>query len=127
MLNFDYDNDEYDTELIRANELVENASKLRKQNNIKGAISLYQKSLGIYLNSGAYMKLAEIFNNIVSLVKKESEMLPIMERLRRTINEIEKLDLLEELANLKLAQANLTYKSSNYLDAGNLFIDVAEL
>ncbi len=127
MSNFDYDNDEYDTELIRANELVENAYKLRKQNNIKGAISLYQKSLGIYLNSGAYMKLAEIFNNIVSLVKKESEMLPIMERLRRTINEIEKLDILEELANLKLAQANLSYKSSNYLDAGNLFIEVAEL
>jgi len=73
------------------------------------------------------MKLAEIFNDIVSLVKKESEMLPIMERLRRTINEIEKLDLLEELANLKLAHANLTYKSSNYLDAGNLFIEVAEL
>ena len=127
MLNFDYDNDEYDTELIRANELVERASKLRKQNNIKGAISLYQKSLGIFLNSGAYMKLAEIFNDIVSLVKKETEMLPIMERLRRTINEIEKLDLLEELANLKLAQANLTYKSSNYLDAGNIFIEVAEL
>lgn len=127
MSNFEYDNNEYDAELIRANELVENASQLRKQNNIKGAISLYQKSLGIYLNSGAYMKLADIFNDIVSLVKKESEMLPIMERLRRIINEIEKLDLLEELANLKLAQANLTYKSSNYLNAGNLFIEVAEL
>ena len=127
MSNFDYDNDEYDVELIRANELVERASQLRKQNNIKGAISLYQKSLGIFLNSGAYMKLAEIFNDIVSLVKTESEMLPIMERLRRTINEIEKLDILEELANLKLAQANLSYKSSNYLDAGNLFIEVAEL
>ncbi|MHA1474810.1 MAG: hypothetical protein ACTSPA_01100 [Promethearchaeota archaeon] len=127
MSNFDYDNDEYDVELIRANELVERAIQLRKQNNIRGAISLYQKSLGIFLNSGAYMKLAEIFNDIVSLVKKESEMLPIMERLRRTINEIEKLDLLEELANLKLAQANLSYKSSNYLDAGNLFVEVAEL
>ena len=127
MSNFDYDNDEYDVELIRANELVESATELRKQNNIKGAISLYQKSLGIYLNSGAYMKLAEIFNNIVSLVKKESEMLPIMEKLRRTINDIEKLDILEELANLKLAYANLEYKSSNYLDAGNLFIEVADL
>jgi len=127
MSNFDYDNDEYDVELIRANELVERASKLREQNNIKGAISLYQKSLGIFLSSGAYMKLAEIFNDIVSLVKKESEMLPIMEKLRRTINEIEKLDLLEELAELKLAHANLNYKSSNYLDAGNIFIEVAEL
>ncbi len=127
MANFEIDNDEYDAELIRANDLVESASQLRKQNNIKGAISLYQKSLGIYLSSGAYMKLAGIFNDIVSLVKKESEMLPIMERLRRTINEIEKLDILEELANLKLAHANLTYKSSNYLDAGNLFIEVAEL
>ena len=129
MSNFEYDNDEYeyDSELIRANELVERASQLRKHNNIKGAISLYQKSLGIYLNSGAYMKLAEIFNNIVSLVKTESEMLPIMERLRRTINEIEKLDIPEELAELKLAHANLNYKSSNYLDAGNLFIEVAEL
>ncbi len=127
MSNFDYDDDEYDVELIRANELVESAKQLILLSNIKGAISLYQKSLGIFLSSGAYMKLAEIFNDIVSLVKKESEMLPIMERLRRTINEIEKLDLLEELANLKLAQANLTYKSSNYLDAGNLFIEVAEL
>ena len=129
MSNFEYDNDEYeyDSELIRANELVERASQLKKHNNIKGAISLYQKSLGIYLNSGAYMKLAEIFNNIVSLVKTESEMLPIMERLRRTINEIEKLDIPEELAELKLAHANLNYKSSNYLDAGNLFIEVAEL
>ncbi|QEE15104.1 hypothetical protein DSAG12_00927 [Promethearchaeum syntrophicum] len=127
MSNFDYDNDEYDVELIRANELVESATKLRKQNNIRGAISLYQKSIGIYLNSGAYMKIADVFNNIVSLVKKESEMLPIMEKLRRTINEIEKLDLLEELANLKLAHANLEYKSSNYLDAGNLFIEVADL
>ncbi len=127
MSNFEYDNSEYDAELIRANELVENASQLRKQNNIKGAISLYQKSLGIYLNTGAYMKLAEIFNDIVSLVKTESEMLPIMERLRKTINEIEKLDILEELAELKLAHANLNYKSSNYLDAGNLFIEVAEL
>ncbi len=127
MSKLDYDDDEYDVELIRANELVERASQLRKQNNIKGAISLYQKSLGIYLSSGAYMKLAGIFNDIVSLVKKETEMLPIMERLRRTINEIEKLDIPEELAELKLAHANLNYKSSNYLDAGNIFIEVADL
>ena len=127
MSKLDYDDDEYDVELIRANELVERASQLRKQNNVKGAISLYQKSLGIYLSSGAYMKLAGIFNDIVSLVKKESEMLPIMERLRRTINEIEKLDIPEELAELKLAHANLNYKSSNYLDAGNIFIEVADL
>ncbi|RLI62587.1 MAG: hypothetical protein DRO88_11690 [Promethearchaeia archaeon] len=125
--NYEYENDENEAEIIRANNLFEKASHLKAQKNLKGAISLYQKSLKIYLNAGEYMKLAEIFNDIVSLVQKESEMLPIMERLRRTINAIEKLDILEELAKLKLAYANLTYKSSSYMDAGNLFIEVAEL
>jgi len=119
--------DERDEEILRANELVEKGEELKTEGNTTGSIQLMLKALNIYLGIGAYLKMTEIFNLLTSSVKTESEILRIIEELRETIATMEYLDLPEEIAKLKMVLANLTYRSGNFLLAGNLFIEVADL
>ena len=119
--------EEYDPELMRAAGLMQKAEKIARGGNIKGAISIYSKSLNIFIYAGKYMRVVDLFNQIVSFIQLESHILPIMEKLRGTILSIEQLNIPEEEAKLKLALANLSYKSSDYLAAGNTFIEVSEL
>jgi tetratricopeptide (TPR) repeat protein len=114
-------------EMIRANGMLRNADSLAAKGKTKGAVALYLKSLNIFLHIGKYLKLADIFNSLVSVVNMESEILNIIERLRRVITRVENLNIPEEEAKLKLALANLAYKSEDYLAAGNLFIEVSNL
>ncbi|UYP46745.1 hypothetical protein NEF87_003030 [Candidatus Lokiarchaeum ossiferum] len=114
-------------ELIRAQDLMAKGEIQGKEGNIRGSIHLYVKALEIFLNTGRYLRISEVFNKLISFVTSESQILLIMEQIRNTISEIEYLDIPEELAKLKQALADLHYKNSDFLSAGNLFIEVAEL
>jgi len=121
-----YDEDDQ-AELIRADGLMNQGETLGKKGNIRGSIHLHIKALDIYLNTGRYLKIADVFNKLISYVTSESQILLIMEHIRNTMSAIEYLDIPEELAKLKQALADLHYKNSDFLNAGNLFIEVAEL
>ena len=113
--------------MIRADSLKEKALELSQEDNVKGAIHLISKALNIYLHAGAYIEIADVFDLLLTFVQTESQILQIMERIRNTLNTIEYLNLPEISARLKMALANFAFKTEDYLTAGNIYIETADL
>ena len=112
---------------MRANDLVKTAEQATREGNIKNALTLYNKALEILLNGGHYMRVSEVFSQMIATAQVESQLLPITDQIQSTIATVEALDLPEEVAKLKLALANLSYKSADYINAATLFTEVATL
>jgi len=127
-LSNNYLEEEQQAERIRADGLREKALKLGQEDNIKGAIHLMTKALQIYLHAGAYLEVVDVFDLLlINFATSESQILQIMERIRKTIDNIEYLNLPEISAKLKLALANFAFKTQDYLTAGNAYIETADL
>ncbi len=126
-MNYENSADTQNAEITRANELIEKANQLGSQGEIQKSINLFIKALDIYINLGKFIKISEIFNQLVCYVRNESEILYILEHMREIINTMEYLNIPEELAKLKQILADLHYKNSDFLNAGILYIEVAKL
>jgi len=114
-------------ELLRAKGLMDKAENLVSNGNFKSAMALYQKILRIYIHAGAYVRLTEVFNMLISLIHSESDMLMVMEQIRKTIEVVKQLNLLEEEGHLKMALANLAYKNQDYLTAASIYEEIADI
>ena len=121
------DKESNESQLKNARDLRKKAKDYIHNGELKLALNMYTKAIQIYLDEGDFLKISNIFNEIVAAVQMESQALPVIDELREITNTVEALDIPEEEAKLKMALAQLSYKSTDYLTAGNLFIEVAEL
>lgn len=113
-------------EIERAQDILNEAFRLCQENNLKGATYLTMRAIEIYLNAGLYLHISPAFNQLIAFVQKEADILLIMEKVQNIIVELEYLDLPEEFAKLKLVIAVLAYKQENFIEAANLYQEVAE-
>ncbi|MHA1777815.1 MAG: tetratricopeptide repeat protein [Promethearchaeota archaeon] len=113
-------------ELERAQSILDDVVKLCQKNNLKGATYLTMRVIEIYLNAGLYLHISPAFNQLIVFVQKETDILLIMEKVQNVIVELEYLNLEEEIAKLKLVLAVLAYKQENFVEAANLYQEVAE-
>ncbi|MHA1520934.1 MAG: hypothetical protein ACTSRK_12190 [Promethearchaeota archaeon] len=126
-MNLDDYSIEDQVEITQAMELIEEGMKVGQSGDIRGATYLVMRAIEIYLNAGLYLRISPAFNQLISLVQMESEILLIMEKVQDVIVELEYLDLHEEIGKLKLVLAVLAYKQSNYLEASMLYSEIAEI
>lgn len=126
-MNYDLTNELEKAEIYRANQLIEKGMILGEKGQKDDAMNLLIDAVNIFLDNGIYLKIADTFSIIVSLVNYSTHIFPIQEKIHQIIQTLEYLDLDEEIAKLKLNLANLAYKTEDYLTAGNLYIEVADL
>jgi len=122
-----FDEEEKDAQMNAAQSLISKGDELAHEGKFKAAVSLFLKAIAELLDAGEWMKLADLFNHIVALTQSESQILLIMDKLRDVISTVETLDIPEEEGKLKLALAQMQSKDEDYLNAGNSFIEVADL
>ncbi len=114
-------------EILRANELVELGQELGKQGKIQEAVHLIIDAVNIFLDNGIYLRVAETLTLIVSYIHHATEMFFVQDQIQEIIQTMEYLDLDEEIAKMKLTLANLAYQTEDYLAAGNMFVEIANL
>lgn len=122
-----FDEDEKEASLRNASALIKRAEELAHNGKIKNSMTVYVKAIEIYLSRGEFLKMADAFNQLAAIAQTESQILPIMDKLRKIILTVQELNIPEEEAKLKLALAQITFKSTDFVEAGNLFAEVAEL
>ncbi|TFH31356.1 MAG: hypothetical protein E4G98_00190 [Promethearchaeota archaeon] len=126
-MNWDNYTVEEQIEITQAMELIEEGLSLGHTGDIRGATFLVMRAIEIYLNAALYLRISPAFNQLITLVQKESEILLIMEKVQDIIVELEYLELREEIGKLKLVLAVLAYKQGNYLEASMLYTEIAEI
>ncbi len=126
-MNWDDYTIEEQVEITQAMELIEEGMDAGNAGDIRGATYLVMRAIEIYLNAGLYLRISPAFNQLITLVQRETEILLIMEKVQDVIVELEYLELQEEIAKMKLVLAVLAYKQGNYLEASILYTDIAEL
>lgn len=118
----------WDFESSRAEQIIKGAETLIKKGRIKKGIAAFDNAIQIYLDNGDYAKVAEIFINLTHLLytQKDSIVL-ILNKIERILLSVEKFDIPEEEAKLKMVLADLYYNITDYQQAGQLYQEVAEL
>ena len=120
--------EDWDFESSRAEQIIKGAETLIKKGRIKKGIAAFDNAIQIYLDNGDYAKVAEIFINLTHLLytQKDSIVL-ILNKIERILLSVEKFDIPEEEAKLKMVLADLYYNITDYQQAGQLYQEVAEL
>ncbi len=122
-----YNNLQSEAEEERAQQLVEEAESLADSGDFRSAIPMFKTALNIYIDIGQYIRIAEVFDTLITYVQTETDMINVIEYLKEIILTIEYLDIPEEEAHLKQVLANLAYKNSDYLNASQYFQELGDL
>lgn len=108
-------------------DLENNAKLLAKENDIEEAINLILDAVRIYFDNGIYLRIADSIAIILTFLNDSINIYHIQEEINEIIQTMEYLDMNEEITKLTLVLANLSYQTNDYLNAGNLYIQVSEL
>jgi tetratricopeptide (TPR) repeat protein len=95
--------------------------------NIEMGLRLYERAIDAFFEIGSYLKIAEMFIRISTLLDKETTIYEAMDYLRRTKSKLHKLDIPEEEAKIAMTMGNLAFKINDFISAAENYEECAEL
>ncbi len=120
--------EDFEFEEERAERIIKSAESMIKKGNIEKAISAFDKAINMYLEMGQYSKIAAILTKLTKLLQDQNEnVILIASKIDKILLDVEKFDIPEEEAKLKLILAEINYKTPDFNQAAQLYNDVAEL
>ncbi|MHA1489148.1 MAG: hypothetical protein ACTSRI_05790 [Promethearchaeota archaeon] len=121
-----YSNNEQEEKELEALRLIDQAETLLDKGNGEEAINIYEKAAQIYLDTGSYIKIDEIFIRISEIISKFKNNIQRIYRLKSIIRKTEELKIYEISAKLLIQLGNIAFKMNDWETAGESWESASE-
>ncbi len=119
-------NHDKDDKEIEAITLIDQAQNLADMGKGVEAINLFEKAAQIFLDLGSYIKLDELFIQIIKTISQFKNTIQAVYRLQSIIHKTEELKLDEISAKLLIQLGSLSFKMKDWESAGEAWQKASE-